>query len=401
MLAGRKIALGVSGGIAAYKAAEIVSSLRRQGAEVTVAMTREATRFVSPLTFRTLSGNPVIVEMFDEPRRWNVEHVALAEWADLFVVAPATANVIGKIACGIADDFLSTAVMAASSRVLLAPAMNSRMWLNPIVQANVSRLRALGYEFVGPEEGHLACGSSGPGRMAEPATIVAAIERFFTKGRDLEGVRVLVTAGPTREHIDPVRFISNPSSGKMGFAIAEEALSRGAQVTLVSGPVALEAPAGVKTVRVTTAVEMYRAVLDEFDAADVVIKAAAVSDYRPAETRGQKIKKEAGDLAVRLVRNPDILEELGRRKGSKVLVGFAAETNDIVENAIAKIRKKNLDLIVVNDVTQAGAGFESDTNAAKIIDGDGSVLDVPLTSKRDLAAVILDRVSEILKARKS
>ncbi|MCR4398534.1 MAG: bifunctional phosphopantothenoylcysteine decarboxylase/phosphopantothenate--cysteine ligase CoaBC [Firmicutes bacterium] len=402
MLQGRRIGLGVSGGIAAYKAVELCSRLRRLGADVQVAMTRNACRLVTPLTFRAISGNPVITGMFREPRRWSVEHVEFARWAELIAVVPATANLIGKVASGIADDFLTTAIMAAKCRVLFAPSMNEAMYENPIVRANISRLKVHGYEFIEPEEGRLACGEFGRGRLPDTGEIVQRIVSILTVGggrRDLEGVRVVVTAGPTREPIDPVRFLSNPSSGKMGFVVAEEAAERGAHVVLVSGPVSLPPPPGVRLVGVTTAREMYDAVMSELDSCDVLVKTAAVSDYRPESVSGRKIKKSDAPLTLRLVPNPDILREAGKRKGSRILVGFAAETENLVENASAKLREKNLDLIVVNDVSREGAGFGGDTNAAKIVDAAGAVIEVPLTTKRMLARLLLDKVAELLSAK--
>lgn len=396
MMEGRRVGLGVSGGIAAYKAVEVCSRLRKLGADVQVVMTRNATKLVSPLTFRSISGNPVIVGAFEEPVRWKVEHVEFGRWAEVIVVAPATANVIGKVASGIADDFLTTAIMAARCKVLFAPAMNTAMYENPIVQANIARLRSLGYEFIEPGEGWLACGEPGRGRLAEPEEIVDRLVTALSARSSLRGVKVMVTAGPTREFIDPVRFISNPSTGKMGFAVAEEARDRGAEVVLVSGPVSLDPPAGVRFVPVTTAREMFDAVMAHLDWCDVLIKSAAVSDYAPASVSPSKIKKGDAAIDLHLTPNPDILLEAGRRKGRKILVGFAAETNDIIENARMKIRKKNLDLIVVNDVKQEGAGFASDSNAAKIIDAGGGITDVPLTSKKALAGIILDRVTGLL-----
>jgi len=397
----KRIGLGVTGGIAAYKAVDICSRLKKLGADVQVAMTSNAARFVSPLTFRGMSGNPVIVNAFGEPARWNIEHVEFARWARIIAVAPATANVIGKVASGIADDFLTTAIMAARCRVLFAPAMNAAMYENPIVRANVVKLRSLGYEFIEPAAGRLACGEEGPGRLAEPEAIVERILEILSAGeaKDLLGVKIMVTAGPTREFIDPVRFISNPSSGKMGFAVAREAMRRGADVLLVSGPVSLEPPPGVRFVPVTTAGDMYDAVIADLDWCDVLVKSAAVSDYVPESVSSSKLKKGATALDLHLVPSPDILLEAGRRKGRRILVGFAAETDDIVENARAKMRRKNLDLIVVNDVKQEGAGFGGDTNAAKIIDAGGTVVDVPMTSKRDLAGIILDRIAGLLGRR--
>ena len=394
-LAGRTVLLGVAGGIAAYKAAELARRLGERGAEVLTILTAAATRFVTPLTFASLTHRPVYTpEDLWEPRA-GVEHVRLADGADLVILAPATAHLLGKLAGGLADDFLSTVVLAVGLRVpvLVAPAMNAHMWRNPAVQANVERLRSWGYTVLEPEEGPLAEGYSGPGRLPEPAAIVAAAEALLGRRRDLAGRRVLVTAGPTREPIDPVRFISNRSSGKMGFALAEAARDRGARVTLVSGPVSLPAPAGVELVRVETAAEMQAAVLARADEADVIIKAAAVADFRPARPADHKLKKDSVAPVVELAPTPDILRELGQRKRpGQFLVGFAAETRDLLENAQRKIREKNLDLIVLNDVSQPGAGFEVDTNIVTLVYPDGRVEPLPRMSKRQVADAILDRL---------
>ena len=398
MLAGKSVVLGVTGGIAAYKAVEVASRLRKLGATVYVVMTRAAASFVTPLTFREISGNPVVTSMWEEPKQWNVEHIALATRADLFVIAPATANVIGKLAAGIADDMLTTTVMATKAPVLLAPAMNSNMYLNPVVQANIARLTGLGYHFLPPDEGLLACGVEGPGRLPEPAAIAAAAAALLGITGDLAGRKVLVTAGPTREAIDPVRYISNHSSGKMGYALAAAAAVRGADVVLVTGPTALMPPPGVRTVQVETAADMLAAVLAEYDDCDVVVKAAAVADYRPLAPEADKIKKndEEMTLTLTLTKNADILAELGRRKQRQVLVGFAAETRDLVANARAKLAKKNLDMIVANDVTAPGAGFGSDTNVVRLLYRDGRAEEFDLMAKSELAGVILDRVCAFL-----
>lgn len=401
VLRGKRIAVGVCGGIAAFKTAELVSRLVKEGCEVRVAMTSNATRFVSPLTFATLSRNPVITSTFTDPSAWRVDHVELARWAEAMVIAPATANVIGKIAAGIGDDFLTTCVMAMRCPILVVPAMNSAMWGSPAVRRNVQVLRSDGFDVMEPEEGVLACQDWGKGRMPSPERIVRRL-RWLLTPKDLSGVRVLVTAGPTREHLDPVRYISNPSSGKMGYAIAEAAADRGAVVTLVTGPTQLEPPENVDVVRVVSAREMYNRVLERFESQQVVIKAAAVSDYRPVQVEPHKIKKSAGELQLKLEKTEDILEELGRRKGNRILVGFAAETRDLVQHAVDKIKRKNLDFIVVNDVSPASAGksgFESDTNAVKIIDSEFNVTDVPLQPKAELAHVILDRVVQLLAER--
>ncbi len=392
MLTGKTIVLGVCGGIAAYKAVDVVSRLVKLNAEVHVIMTESATRIVTPLTFREISGQPVHTNMWEEPKKWNVEHIELARRADLFVIAPATANMIGKMANGIADDFLSTTVMATTAPVLLAPAMNTNMYQNPATQANLSTLAKRGIQMMEPASGMLACGTEGVGRLPEPADIVERIKIFFRYSGALAGVHILVTAGGTREAIDPVRYIGNRSSGKMGYAIANAAAERGAEVTLVSGPVSLLTPCGVKRINVESTAQMRDAVLEVFPAADIVIKAAAVADYRPDVVAGQKIKKASDSLTLVLTKNPDILAELGKLKTTQFLVGFAAETQELLVHATEKLRKKNLDMLVANDVTLSGAGFESDTNIIKILTKDGAVEELPQMSKADLGRVILDRI---------
>jgi len=392
MLTGKTVVLGVCGGIAAYKAVEIVSRLIKLGAEVHVIMTEAATRFVTPLTFREISGQPVHTTMWEEPKTWNVEHIALARRADLFVIAPATANMIGKMANGIADDFLSTTVMATPAPVLLFPAMNTQMYLNPATQANVVTLRNRGIQIVEPASGLLACGTEGVGRLPEPSEIAQCIATHFRYSGSLRGIRVLVTAGGTREAIDPVRFIGNRSSGKMGYAIATAAAERGATVTLVSGPVILPVPCGVNRISVESAAQMREAVLSVFAETDIVIKAAAVADYRPEVAEEQKIKKSSDTLTLCLTKNPDILAELGKLKTTQFLVGFAAETQELLAHATEKLRKKNLDMLVANDVTQVGAGFDADTNIVKVLSKDGSVEELPQMSKAELGHVILDRI---------
>ena len=395
MLVGKNILLGVTGGIAAYKAVEIVSRLRKAGAAVHVIMTEGATKFVAPLTFREISGNPVVHTMWDEPKTWNVEHIALAQWADCFVIAPATANMIGKIANGIADDMLSTVVMAATSPVMIAPAMNTNMYHNPITQQNISKLRHLGYHMIEPAAGMLACGIEGVGRLPEPVAVVEAIQSIFSAQADLKGKKVLITAGGTREPIDPVRYIGNRSSGKMGYALAEAAVKRGAEVVLVSGPVSLTPPAGVQFISVETAQEMRAAVLAEFADSDIVIKAAAVADYRVSCQSSQKIKKTNEPLLLVLEKNPDILAELGRIKTQQILVGFAAETENLIAHAAEKLQRKNADLIVANDVTQRGAGFNADTNIVKLLYKNGKVEELPQMAKKKLADVIFDKIRNL------
>ncbi|EAX48612.1 phosphopantothenoylcysteine decarboxylase/phosphopantothenate--cysteine ligase [Thermosinus carboxydivorans Nor1] len=396
MLKGKNIVLGVSGGIAVYKSVEIVSRLRKAGSSVHVIMTKSATKFVTPLTFREISGNPVVVDMWEEPKNWNVQHIALATLADLFLIAPATANIIGKIANGIADDMLSTTVMATQAPIVLAPAMNSNMYLNPIVQHNLQKLAELGYHIIEPATGMLACGVEGPGRLPEPEIIVAKVEELLRSRGVLAGKRILVTAGGTREPLDPVRYLGNRSSGKMGYAIAEAAARRGAEVILVSGPTALTPPLGIFVKKVETAEEMRQAVLTEYAACDVVIKAAAVADYRPREVAEHKIKKTGESLTLVLEKNPDILRELGALKRHQILVGFAAETQDLLSNAKEKLAQKNLDMIVANDVTLPGAGFNADTNIVKLIYRDGSVEELERMPKTRVAEIILDRVCDLL-----
>ena len=336
--------------------------------------------------------------MWEEPKLWNVEHIALARRADLFVIAPATANMIGKIANGIADDFLSTTVMATTAPVLLVPAMNTEMYLSAATQTNLKTLADRGFHLMTPESGPLACGTAGIGRLPESSAIVERIAAHFSAGKSLQGVRLLVTAGGTREAIDPVRYIGNRSSGKMGYAISAVAAERGAEVILVSGPVSLAAPTGVTRVSVESALEMRDAVLAAFSTVDIVIKAAAVADYRPDVVAEQKIKKQSSNMTVNLIKNPDILAELGSSKSSQFLVGFAAETQDLAKNATEKLRRKNLDMLVANDVTQAGAGFESETNIVKVFYQDGVSEELPQMSKLELAAVLLDRVQQKRKA---
>jgi len=397
MLQGQCIVLGVTGGIAAYKAAELLRLFVKSGAEVHVIMTRSAQEFVTPLTFQTLSGNPVHTELFSLIQEQEIGHISLADRADLFVIAPATANVIGKIANGIADDLLTTSVMATKAKVLFAPAMNSNMWENPLYQDNQRKLEELGYHFIAPAYGELACGWEGQGKLPDPQDIFDRACSFLARD-DYQGKTVLVTAGPTREEIDPVRFLSNYSSGKMGYAVAAEARRRGAEVVLVSGPVSLAAPAGVNRVCVSSAQEMYQEVLKHADRADLIIKAAAVADFTPAARNEQKTKKgDARTMTIELERTPDILAELGRRKKDQVLIGFAAETEDLLKNAKQKLEGKNLDLIVANDVTQEGAGFDVDTNIVRFLGADGSIEELAQMSKAQVAKALLDRALDLFK----
>jgi phosphopantothenoylcysteine decarboxylase / phosphopantothenate---cysteine ligase len=398
MLQNKNIVLGVTGGIAAYKACDLVSRLKKLGANVNVVMTRAATEFVTPLTFQTLSQNPVAVEMFQQPGSWEIEHIALAKKADLLVVAPATADMIGKIAGGIADDLLSTTIMATGAPVLLAPAMNTHMYQNPIVQENISRLKSFNYRLIAPETGRLACGDVGEGKMASPETLLAAIVKLLIRQPDLAGKRILITAGPTREAIDPVRFISNHSSGKMGYALARAAAERDAVVTLISGPVGLPRPNNVDLlIPVESAAEMYRQVMAHYQDQDIVIMAAAVADYRPKAVSPEKIKKTNNGLTLELEKNTDILLELGQNKGNHILVGFAAETQNLLEYSREKLVHKNLDLIVANDLTEEGAGFGGDTNIIRIIHRSGQVDSLPKLTKTELGHIILDKVRSLLE----
>jgi phosphopantothenoylcysteine decarboxylase/phosphopantothenate--cysteine ligase len=393
----KSILLGVTGGIAAYKAAEVTSRLAQAGAEVTVIMTQHATEFVAPLTFQSLSGREVITDMFARPEAYGgVRHISLAEQAAAILVAPATANVIGKVATGLADDMLTTTILAATCPVVFVPAMNDAMFRNPIVQRNLATLAGHGYVIVPPGEGWLACRRVGKGRFPEIDTVLQALAMAVCEKKDLRGRRVLVTAGPTREYFDPVRYVTNPSSGKMGHALALAAAQRGAAVTLITGPTALPDPFGVETVRVESTAEMYAAVLERAAEQDVFLGAAAPVDYAPAERAAQKLKKAEQTLTMELRPTPDILAEVGRRNLGRVRVGFAAETTDLLAHAQAKLEKKNLHLIVANDLTRPGAGFQADTNAVTLLGRDGTVEELPLMGKDELAHHILDRVARLL-----
>ena len=394
MLKDKQIVLGVTGGIAAYKACDLVSRLVKQGARVRVVMTENAVKFVPPLTFETLSGNPVCTDMF-APRD-ALAHISLARWADAFVIAPATANCLAKLACGIADDLLSTTALAMTAPLLIAPAMNANMWRHPATKANVMVLLSRGARTVCPGRGRLACGDDDVGRMAEPREIVEALEALLSGKQDFAGRRVLVTAGPTVERIDPVRYITNRSSGKMGYAIAEAARDRGAEVTLVSGPVSLEAPEGVKLVSVESSAQLCEAVLAAGATADVVIQAAAPADFRPVRASDEKIKKDGAGMTLLLENTTDIAAELGRRKRpGQLLVAFAAETENMLENARGKLTRKNADMVVANDVSRADAGFGVDTNAVTLITR-GGAKELPLMSKRAAADAILDGVAGLI-----
>ena len=397
MLKDKTVVIGVSGGIAVYKTLDVVSRLRKLGVNVNVIMTKSATEFVTPLSFQSLSQNYVVCDMFEDPKTWDVEHISLAKRADVFLIAPATANVIGKIANGIADDMLTTTVMATKAKVLIAPAMNTNMYENPILQRNINTLKELGYNFVEPESGRLACGDTGKGKLASPETIVDEVVKLLSKGQDLKGKSIIVTAGPTVESIDPMRYITNRSTGKMGYSIAKEAIERGADVTLITGPTNLTPPQNLKKlVKIESAKDMYEAVLANLDENDVVIKSAAVADYKPKNYSNKKIKKSDDDLVIELDRNKDIAQEIGKIKNNKILVGFAAETNDLIENASLKIKKKNLEFIVANDLTKEGAGFGVDTNIVKIIDKEGNITEYPKMKKEEVANIILDKIKELL-----
>lgn len=399
MLKNKTIVVGITGGIAVYKACDVVSRLKKLGADVHVVMTKSATEFVSPMTFQTLSNNFVTVDMFEEVKTWEVEHIELAKKADAFLIVPATANFIGKVANGIADDMLTTTVMATKSQLIIALAMNTNMYNNPIVQGNIEKLKEYGCMFINPTSGLLACGDRGKGKLETPEKIVSFVEKFFKEKEvknDLEGKRILVTAGPTIESIDPVRYITNRSSGKMGYSIASEAIKRGASVILISGKTEIEVPSGLyKYIQIESAEDLYQAIIREYDSCDVVIQSAAVADYRPKTYSDKKIKKSDADLYIELSRNKDVAQELGKIKGNKILIGFAAETNDLLENAKKKISKKNLDFIVANDLTKEGAGFKSDTNIVKIIDCEGNISEYPKLLKTEVAEVILDKLIKI------
>lgn len=388
----KKVVIGVSGGIAVYKSLDIISTLRKHNVEVKVIMTESATEFVSPITFQSLSQNLVAVDMFSEPKAFEIQHISLAHWADLMVIVPATANIIGKVANGIADDMLSTTIMASTAPVIFAPAMNTYMYENKIVQDNIKKLESYGYEFIEPAEGRLACGDMGKGKLEDTSVISEIILSKLYPIKDLEGQNVLVTAGPTVSPIDPVRFISNNSSGKMGYAIAEEARDRGANVVLISGPTSLKAPVGVEFVNVKTNNEMFNEVLSRFKNQDIVIKSAAVADYKIKEYSDKKIKKASLELQLSFVKDKDILKTLGEKKEHQILVGFAAESNDIIENAKGKLERKNLDFIVVNDITAKDTGFESDDNKVIIIDKNGDEFPLEKMSKRNVAKNLFDEI---------
>lgn len=389
------VVIGVSGGIAVYKALDVISALRKKDIEVHVIMTESASKFVNPLTFQSISQNMVVTDMFAEPKAWEIQHISLAQKADLMLIVPATANVIGKVANGIADDMLSTTIMASTSKVIFAPAMNTNMYQNRIVQGNIEKLKDYGYGFIEPASGRLACGDVGIGKLADVNTIV---ERVLTelsdKEQDLKGKKVLISAGPTIAPLDPVRYITNRSTGKMGYAIAEEARDRGAEVILVSGPTNLTPPKNVKIINIKTNEEMKNEIFNNFDWADIVIKSAAVADYKPKEYSKEKIKKGEGDLNLCLTRDNDILKSLGKMKTHQILVGFAAESNNVIENANKKLKNKNLDFIVANDITSSDTGFGTDDNKVVIISKDNEKLELEKMSKKEVASNIFDMILE-------
>jgi phosphopantothenoylcysteine decarboxylase/phosphopantothenate--cysteine ligase len=400
MLKDKKIILGITGGIAAYKACEIIRRLKKLGAEIVVVMSENAKKFITPLTLETLSENEVVTEMFPKRRFVGIRHVDLAGWADLILIAPATANVIGKIRSGIADDILTTIVISSKAPVLIAPAMNVNMYENPIFQENLSYLEKLGYKFVEPEVGELASGIVGKGRLAKPETIVDETVKLLTREKDLKGKSILVTASRTEEPLDPVRYLSNRASGKMGYAIAQEAYQRGAKVTLISGPSSLPIPSGLNFIQVKTAKDMLATVRSAFKKVDALIMAAAVSDFSPSVISKDKIKKGEEEILLKLKPTVDILKEMGRKKKEKILVGFSLETEDEIKNAKKKLTEKNLDLIVVNNPNVSGAGFEVDTNQVTLIDKRGRTEKLPLLSKKEVASKILDKVKPLLRKKR-
>lgn len=390
------VVIGVTGGIAVYKALDIISALRKKDIEVHVIMTESATKFVNPLTFQSISQNMVVTDMFAEPKAWEIQHISLAQKADLMLIAPATANIIGKVANGISDDMLSTTIMAASkAKVIFAPAMNTQMYKNKIVQSNIEKLKNFGYDFIEPASGRLACGDVGVGKLADVNTIVERVlMELEDKQQDLKGKKVLISAGPTIAPIDPVRYITNRSTGKMGYAIAEEARDRGAEVVLVSGPTNLNSPKNVKIINIKTNEEMKNEIFNYYEWADIVIKSAAVADYKPKEYSNQKIKKGEGDLNLCLTRDSDILKSLGEVKTHQILVGFAAESNDVLKNAEKKLKNKNLDFIVANDITATDTGFGSEDNKVIIISKDNEKLELEKMSKKEVASNIFDMILE-------
>lgn len=399
---GKNIVVGVSGGIAAYKACDVVSKLKKQGFEIDVIMTKNAQEFVSPLTFQTLSNQTVVTDMFETPSDWNVEHIELAKKADVFVIVPATANIIGKIANGIADDMLTTTIMATEAKKVIVPAMNTKMYHNPFVQENILKLKKHGYYFIEPVSGLLACGDTGKGKMEDPTVIVEELCLIANQTKEMAGCKVTVTAGATTEDIDPVRYLTNRSTGKMGYAIAEQAILKGATVVLISGKTNLKPPRGLsKFIEVRSAEEMYQEVKREFFDTDILIKAAAVADFTPKVVAKNKIKKQDENLVIDLKRTKDIAFEMGQlKKSNQVMVGFAAETESVLEHAVQKLKKKNLDFIVSNDLTKSGAGFGTDTNIVNFLFLDGEIEKYDLMQKKEVADRILEKAHTILQNRK-
>lgn len=393
-MSSKSVVVGICGGIAVYKALDIISRLKKKDVNVYVIMTKSSTEFVSPLSFQSLSQNMVISDMFEEPRAWEIQHISLAKKADLMLIVPATANIIGKVANGIADDMLSTTIMATKAPVVFAPAMNTNMYQNPIVQDNIKRLKSFNYKFILPSSGRLACGDVGEGKLADTEYISEVVYSMLYDKKDLYNKEVLVTAGPTVSYIDPVRYITNRSSGKMGYAIAEEARDRGANVTLISGPCALKKPYGINVIDINTNEEMYNKVLEYYDKSDIVIKSAAVADYKTKTYSEKKIKKSEDDLKITFVRDNDILKTLGDRKHNQILVGFAAESNDLIENATNKMNKKNLDYIVANDITLKDTGFSSDHNLVTILSRDGKVYNFDKMTKRKIARELFNLLNK-------
>jgi len=400
MLKGKTVIFGVSGGIAAYKSVEIARNLVKKGATVKVIMTQAATKFITPLTFSTLTNQPVATGLFNKEPSGEIHHISLSDEADIVLVAPATANIIAKVANGIADDLLSTTILATDVPVIFAPSMNSRMYLNEITQKNIKRLEAYGYRMVGPAMGELACGEGGIGRLSETDAIVEAVEFEIARGSDLKGYSVMVTAGGTREPIDPVRFIGNKSSGKTGYAIANELVRRGSKTTLISSPTCLPIPQKVNFVPINTASDMHRETIKRFDKNDAIIMTAAVADFRPLKTHKEKIKKDNIDeLSIKLKPNPDIIRELGEAKGKKILIAFAAESENLIENAQRKLERKNLDLIVANDISKTGIGFGEDFNKVTIIEKDGKITEFPRMTKRAIARIIVDKLINLVEPK--
>lgn len=393
----KTVVIGVCGGIAVYKALDVISRLKKQNVNVHVIMTKSATEFVTPLSFQSLSQNMVVTDMFAEPKAWEIQHISLAKKADVMAIIPATANIIGKVANGIADDMLSTTIMATHAKVIFAPAMNTNMYNNPIVQSNISKLKEFGYDFICPASGRLACGDVGDGKLQETDIIAEQILSALNSKKDLQGKKVLVTAGPTISKIDPVRYITNGSSGKTGYEIAKEARDRGAKVTLISGPTNLKKPVGIEVINIETNEEMHESVMKHFDDSDIVVKSAAVADYKIKCYSNEKIKKNDGALNLEFIRDNDILKELGSLKKNQILVGFAAESHNLIENAKGKLDKKNLDYIVANNITESGAGFRCDTNKVSIIKRDKTVIPLEVMTKKKVAEKLFDIINEDIK----